>query len=312
MERRGGGDHQVKLNTNNNNNNGGGNSNQDRNQSSLPAPPAQKCPRCDSANTKFCYYNNYSLSQPRYFCKTCRRYWTQGGTLRNVPVGGGCRKGKRAKLTASSSSLSPSSTGQNPAATGNVMAASSVGGFGSFYPGHGLGSGSGSGAPSGFLNSLAAIQSMNRNQPDFAGGSSSTNLGLLQGFGAAPSYGTAPPFYGQENLMLGNNNNINFPSFRAPSSSSGAGEVPSPQLNWQQGGYVSATGAASVASNSLVPDTALWSISTSTAVGNVDVKDEINTAGGSGSGSSLNRRDDHQWHHGGGGGGAQFPGYGAS
>ncbi|XP_057471359.1 dof zinc finger protein DOF5.6-like [Actinidia eriantha] len=64
----------------------------------------QKCPRCDSLNTKFCYYNNYSLTQPRYFCKACRRYWTQGGTLRNVPVGGGCRKGKRTKLAASSSS----------------------------------------------------------------------------------------------------------------------------------------------------------------------------------------------------------------
>ncbi|XP_057826460.2 uncharacterized protein LOC131038144 isoform X2 [Cryptomeria japonica] len=58
---------------------------------------ALKCPRCDSPNTKFCYYNNYSLSQPRYFCKTCRRYWTKGGTLRNVPVGGGCRKNKRFK-----------------------------------------------------------------------------------------------------------------------------------------------------------------------------------------------------------------------
>lgn len=56
---------------------------------------ALKCPRCDSTNTKFCYYNNYSLTQPRYFCKSCRRYWTKGGTLRNVPVGGGCRKNKR-------------------------------------------------------------------------------------------------------------------------------------------------------------------------------------------------------------------------
>ncbi|KAK8544395.1 hypothetical protein V6N13_056177 [Hibiscus sabdariffa] len=56
---------------------------------------ALKCPRCDSTNTKFCYYNNYSLSQPRYFCKSCRRYWTKGGTLRNVPVGGGCRKNRR-------------------------------------------------------------------------------------------------------------------------------------------------------------------------------------------------------------------------
>ncbi|XP_058095358.1 dof zinc finger protein DOF1.4-like [Magnolia sinica] len=71
---------------------------------------ALKCPRCDSSNTKFCYYNNYSLSQPRHFCKACKRYWTRGGTLRNVPVGGGCRKNKRVKKPASSdppSSLPP-------------------------------------------------------------------------------------------------------------------------------------------------------------------------------------------------------------
>uniref|UniRef100_A0A1D1YVB2 Dof zinc finger protein n=1 Tax=Anthurium amnicola TaxID=1678845 RepID=A0A1D1YVB2_9ARAE len=61
----------------------------------LQPEEALRCPRCDSTNTKFCYYNNYSLSQPRYFCKGCRRYWTKGGTLRNVPVGGGCRKNKR-------------------------------------------------------------------------------------------------------------------------------------------------------------------------------------------------------------------------
>ncbi|KAG8371378.1 hypothetical protein BUALT_Bualt13G0081600 [Buddleja alternifolia] len=65
---------------------------------------AQKCPRCDSTNTKFCYYNNYSLSQPRYFCKSCRRYWTKGGTLRNVPVGGGCRRNKRPSSSSSSAS----------------------------------------------------------------------------------------------------------------------------------------------------------------------------------------------------------------
>ncbi|XP_010535577.1 PREDICTED: dof zinc finger protein DOF5.3 [Tarenaya hassleriana] len=70
-----------------------------------PQPPEQslKCPRCDSANTKFCYYNNYSLSQPRYFCKSCRRYWTKGGTLRNIPVGGGCRKNKRSSSSSASS-----------------------------------------------------------------------------------------------------------------------------------------------------------------------------------------------------------------
>jgi hypothetical protein len=64
---------------------------------------AINCPRCNSTNTKFCYYNNYSLQQPRYFCKTCRRYWTEGGSLRNVPVGGGSRKNKRS----SSSVVSP-------------------------------------------------------------------------------------------------------------------------------------------------------------------------------------------------------------
>ncbi|KNA07311.1 hypothetical protein SOVF_173070 [Spinacia oleracea] len=48
-----------------------------------PQQAVLKCPRCDSLNTKFCYYNNYNLSQPRHFCKNCRRYWTKGGVLRN-------------------------------------------------------------------------------------------------------------------------------------------------------------------------------------------------------------------------------------
>ncbi|CAK9318163.1 unnamed protein product [Citrullus colocynthis] len=60
------------------------------------------CPRCNSNNTKFCYYNNYSLSQPRYFCKSCRRYWTAGGSLRNIPVGGASRKNKRPSANFSS------------------------------------------------------------------------------------------------------------------------------------------------------------------------------------------------------------------
>ncbi|KAK9678832.1 hypothetical protein RND81_11G235600 [Saponaria officinalis] len=73
-------------------------------KTTTPKPPHEqplKCPRCDSSNTKFCYYNNYSLTQPRHFCKTCRRYWTRGGALRSVPIGGGCRKtNKRLKTTA--------------------------------------------------------------------------------------------------------------------------------------------------------------------------------------------------------------------
>ncbi|XP_010522411.1 PREDICTED: dof zinc finger protein DOF5.4 [Tarenaya hassleriana] len=73
---------------------------------------ALKCPRCNSLNTKFCYYNNYNLSQPRHFCKSCRRYWTKGGVLRNVPVGGGCRKTKRAKSKQPSSSSSSAAAGK--------------------------------------------------------------------------------------------------------------------------------------------------------------------------------------------------------
>ncbi|KAE9589694.1 putative transcription factor C2C2-Dof family [Lupinus albus] len=79
---------------------------------------ALNCPRCDSTNTKFCYYNNYSLTQPRYFCKACRRYWTEGGTLRNIPVGGGSRKNKRSSTSLSSASsnkkVSDLLTPQNP------------------------------------------------------------------------------------------------------------------------------------------------------------------------------------------------------
>ncbi|XP_037470885.1 dof zinc finger protein DOF5.1-like [Triticum dicoccoides] len=53
----------------------------------VPRPvPGLNCPRCDSTNTKFCYFNNYSLTQPRHFCRACRRYWTRGGALRDVPT----------------------------------------------------------------------------------------------------------------------------------------------------------------------------------------------------------------------------------
>lgn len=52
------------------------------------------CPRCNSMDTKFCYFNNYNVNQPRHFCKNCQRHWTAGGTMRNVPVGAGRRKNK--------------------------------------------------------------------------------------------------------------------------------------------------------------------------------------------------------------------------
>ncbi|ESQ37773.1 hypothetical protein EUTSA_v10029492mg [Eutrema salsugineum] len=82
----------------------------------MPTRPQEprNCPRCNSSNTKFCYYNNYSLAQPRYLCKSCRRYWTEGGSLRNVPVGGGCRKNKKLPfLLSNSSSSSPTTSTKN-------------------------------------------------------------------------------------------------------------------------------------------------------------------------------------------------------
>jgi Dof domain, zinc finger len=54
-------------------------------------PAKIPCPRCSSKETKFCYFNNYNVNQPRHFCRSCRRYWTAGGALRNVPVGSGSR-----------------------------------------------------------------------------------------------------------------------------------------------------------------------------------------------------------------------------
>lgn len=165
-------------------------------------PPPPKCPRCDSANTKFCYYNNYSLSQPRYFCKACRRYWTQGGTLRTVPIGGGCRKAKRPRLPSSSSS-SALSNGLIPRPQGFSAAAAwsqnVVSGQpsrpappmvqptgGSFY------------ADGPYLPSLAAMQSLptggvNHEAAVMGGGRFGSNMALLQGMSFPSVKPPAPP-----------------------------------------------------------------------------------------------------------------------
>lgn len=93
----------------------------------IPMPEtALKCPRCESTNTKFCYFNNYSLTQPRHFCKTCRRYWTRGGALRNVPVGGGCRRNKRSKSSSSKSPASSDRQANNPGSTSTVSTGSAA------------------------------------------------------------------------------------------------------------------------------------------------------------------------------------------
>ncbi|XP_074300916.1 dof zinc finger protein DOF3.6-like [Silene latifolia] len=66
-----------------------------KDQKSLKKPDKiLPCPRCNSMATKFCYFNNYNVNQPRHYCKDCQRYWTAGGTTRSMLVGAGRRKNK--------------------------------------------------------------------------------------------------------------------------------------------------------------------------------------------------------------------------
>ncbi|XWS18412.1 hypothetical protein CRYUN_Cryun32bG0041400 [Craigia yunnanensis] len=281
--------------------------------------PPQKCPRCESLSTKFCYYNNYSLSQPRYFCKTCRRYWTQGGTLRNVPVGGGCRKGNRTKISSGENSRSQPQIPQQQAQlqnltspqsmissnpmirvssvlrtneSGSLASSSAFSSVGSYYPG------------GGFLSSLAAIQSMNQPQPfnqplnqalSIAGGDlgGSSNLGLLQGYGVPSLLGSQQhqPIQQTRFFQIGNREKIvnMYPSDQEGLIQSSRPAVDnSSQQNWHQS-FIND-------SNPTVSEAPLWSInknnsSTSTA-GNTNTR---NTTG-----AYLNP---NQW--------PDLPGYGA-
>ncbi|KAG1347938.1 dof zinc finger protein DOF3.4-like [Cocos nucifera] len=88
-----------------------------------------RCPRCDSSNTKFCYYNNYNLTQPRHFCKTCRRYWTKGGALRNVPIGGGCRKAKASPAIAAGAASKSGATKAKPSPPDLLARSGIIGGL---------------------------------------------------------------------------------------------------------------------------------------------------------------------------------------
>ncbi|KAL9355463.1 hypothetical protein Peur_053433 [Populus x canadensis] len=279
----------------------------------------QKCPRCESLNTKFCYYNNYSLSQPRYFCKTCRRYWTLGGTMRNVPVGGGCRKGKRAKTSSSSSGensrlqqqsqllqhnlatpqniLATTNSGNSvsPALTtkesGNLVSPPGMSSMGSYFPGDG------------FLTSLEAIQSLNNNQPPIQsfsfqplnqpvnlGGDlgDTSNLGLLHGFSAVPAFGSQNQQQRQFYHVDDRGNKSVEHSFYLHDqesliqSSRPTATSSHQQQNWHQG-FISNR-------NPTVSDTVLWSISTSTTIGHPNSNINTGTAGS----ASLNP---DQWHH---------------
>lgn len=85
-------------------------------------PPPENpvdCPRCTSKDTKFCYYNNHNIKQPRYYCKGCQRYWTEGGVLRNVPVGSGRRKSSKTTCAAVTTitSMTPYQNGKTTVST---------------------------------------------------------------------------------------------------------------------------------------------------------------------------------------------------
>ncbi|XVF25777.1 hypothetical protein REPUB_Repub13aG0242800 [Reevesia pubescens] len=285
--------------------------------------PPQKCPRCESLNTKFCYYNNYSLSQPRYFCKTCRRYWTQGGTLRNVPVGGGCKKGKRTKISSSgeysrSQAISipdqqQTAQQQNLTSTqnlissnpmisstlrtkesGSLVSSSAITSVGSYYPG------------GGFLSSLAAIQSMNQpqsfNQPlnqglsigvcgDLGG---SSNLGLLQGYGV-PSFGSQQhqPIQQIQLFEMGNRDQKTVNMYSSDQegliqSGRPASGNSNSQQNWHHQSFINT-------SNPTVSEAVLWSINNNSSTG---AASNSNTSNPPGASLSPN-----QW--------PDLPGYGA-
>ncbi|CAL5390016.1 unnamed protein product [Camellia sinensis] len=75
----------------------------------IPMPAAAlKCPRCESTNTKFCYFNHNSLTQPR-----------------SVPVGGGCWRNKGSKGSNSSKSPVSGGGGDGQTSSGSTSAISS-------------------------------------------------------------------------------------------------------------------------------------------------------------------------------------------
>ncbi|PWA53580.1 hypothetical protein CTI12_AA425840 [Artemisia annua] len=41
--------------------------------------------------------HHFTATATRHLCRSCRRHWTHGGVLRNIPVGGGSRKNTKRK-----------------------------------------------------------------------------------------------------------------------------------------------------------------------------------------------------------------------
>nr|GMD19110.1 dof zinc finger protein DOF4.5-like [Ipomoea batatas] len=71
-------------------------------------PSPRQCPRCHSDDTKFCYFNNYNMNQPRYYCRACKRHWTLGGIQRDIPIGGKSNKGRKSTKRYENKRVQPS------------------------------------------------------------------------------------------------------------------------------------------------------------------------------------------------------------
>ncbi|KAM1235507.1 hypothetical protein ACFX2I_004978 [Malus domestica] len=240
-----------------------------------------RCPRCHSMNTKFCYYNNYSLSQPRYFCKACRRYWTQGGTLRNVPVGGGCRKGKRGKAGSSSASAARTVQPQQPQPPQKEQDMQNTLGIGGGSVGMSTENPSGGlaihhqyypGASHGYLSSLAGLQSLNQSQPFNVGGGHdpASNVSLLQGFNLSAPLVATQPQQRQQFYQMGGGRSNNLVDQ--------AGPYPSENDQWPPQSFVNRPSLNASSSAVAASDSALW------AMGN----NPITTTSSSGGSTSLN------------------------
>ncbi|KAL6572262.1 hypothetical protein OROMI_013220 [Orobanche minor] len=154
----------------------------------LPVPPEKlSCPRCDSTNTKFCYYNNYNLSQPRHFCRACRRYWTRGGSLRNIPFGGGTRKttsssNKRRRTTATAAGTEDDELVSSRCDNGAAGRAQTL------EPDSGLGS-----LPKEAIPRTGSVEcSWGNGQMSLGGGG---GLFPLNEYGVGPGFGYEQPFF---------------------------------------------------------------------------------------------------------------------
>ncbi|XP_010232130.1 dof zinc finger protein DOF1.5 [Brachypodium distachyon] len=78
------------------------------------------CPRCGSRETKFCYFNNYNVRQPRHLCRACRRYWTAGGALRRVASASPGRRRPRPNAARSAAAAASASASASEGAAESV------------------------------------------------------------------------------------------------------------------------------------------------------------------------------------------------